>query len=73
MAKTILPPRQKKALDTLVRYHAKHGRPPTFFELGAELQITGTAANNLLKRLEAKGFVKLTPNISRGISILKEA
>lgn len=66
-----LTPRQQEVFDLLVAFIQKHGYPPTAREL-SELIGAGSpnAAAEHLRALRRKGVITITPNMSRGISIV---
>src|ERR1043166_1016602 len=47
--------------------------PPTIAEIGKHFQISSSASvHGILSALEREGLIKRTPNISRGIQIVKQ-
>lgn len=66
-----LTPRQQEVFDLLVAFIKKHGYPPTARELS---ELIGAASPNAaaehLRALRRKGVITITPNMSRGISIV---
>jgi len=61
---------QSETLDFIISYIDKNGRPPTSTEIGAMFKISRAAAHLRLKSLEARGNIKRTKNISRGIEVV---
>ena len=66
----------KRQLEILDLIHAsidENGMPPTRSEIADNLGFKSlNAAEDHLKALEKKEFIKLVPNVSRGIKILKK-
>ncbi len=66
-----LTPRQQEVFDLLVAFIKKHGYPPTARELSELIGVASpNAAAEHLRALRRKGFITITPNMSRGISII---
>jgi repressor LexA len=73
MMEPILTSRQAEILETIRRYLAETGRPPSRTELAKLLGISST--NAVFKHLDAlarKGAIELVPNAARGIRIVAE-
>ena len=68
-----LSPRQLETLDA-IRAHLKHsGLPPTRLELRQALGLSNQAGvDRLLDTLQRKGWIRLTPAVDRGITLLRE-
>src|SRR5215210_6633691 len=65
-------PRQREAHDFLCRFVNTHGHAPTIAEIRAGLGLSSPATvHQLLSALEREGLIRRTPNISRGIEVLK--
>lgn len=64
-------PRQRQTLKYIARYSQKNGYPPTLREVATQLGIQPSAARDKLLALERKGYVQVTPNISRGLRVLR--
>ena len=65
---TELTDRQKEVYDYLRRFHSEHGYPPTYRDIVEHFGFSGpTAALCHLKALAKKGYIEVTPNLSRGI------
>ena len=66
----------KRQLEILDLIHAsidENGMPPTRLEIANNLGFKSlNAAEDHLKALEKKEFIKLVPNVSRGIKVLKK-
>ena len=66
----------KRQLEILDLIHAsidENGMPPTRSEIADNLGFKSlNAAEDHLKALEKKEFIKLVPNVSRGIKVLKK-
>ena len=65
--------RQLEILDLIYASIDENGMPPTRSEIADNLGFKSlNAAEDHLKALEKKEFIKLVPNVSRGIKILKK-
>ena len=65
--------RQLEVLDLIYASIDENGMPPTRSEIANNLGFKSlNAAEDHLKALEKKEFIKLVPNVSRGIKILKK-
>ena len=63
--------RQKEILDFLQNYIEDEGYPPTLREIGLRFGIKSTnGVNDHLQAIERKGYIKRSPDTSRGIVIL---
>ena len=52
--------RQEEILDTIKKYIAKNGYPPTVREIGALLNLSSPATTHFhLNRLEKKGYIEI--------------
>lgn len=68
-----LTPANQRVFDSLVRITNEQGRPPSLTEL-AEASGKGiSTARYHLHELDKKGFVRVTPDVDRGIEILVES
>lgn len=66
-----LTPRQQAALALICRSVVDRGYPPTVRELGAELGLSSSnSVLNVLRRLQAKGYLDRDPGVVRGIRVL---
>jgi repressor LexA len=66
--------KQLRLHDFLYRFSQAKGYPPTIAEIQRQFQQSSTSTvHKMLSTLERKGYLKRTPNISRGIEILKTA
>lgn len=65
-----LTPVQKRVLEFVKDYTARHGYPPTIREIGTHFGFFWSAARGHLKALERKGLIRLNPSKSRGIEML---
>jgi len=64
--------RQGEALEFIRRFIKEHSKPPTFRELGEQMEIKSTrAVSDLLKALERKGYIEREARRSRGINLPK--
>ena len=60
--------RQQQCLEFIRIRVEQNGYPPTMHEIGAHMGIRSTnAVNDHLVALQRKGYLKRTPNISRGL------
>lgn len=63
--------RQNQILDTIKRFIAKNGYPPTVREIGAELNLSSPATTHFhLNRLESKGYIKKDKSKNRTLELL---
>jgi repressor LexA len=63
--------RQKDILDFLQNYIEDEGYPPTLREIGLRFGIKSTnGVNDHLQAIERKGYIRRSPDTSRGIVIL---
>ena len=63
--------KQKQILDTIKKYIAKNGFPPTVREIGKELDLSSPATTHFhLGKLEAKGYIKKNKSKNRTIELL---
>ena len=68
----VLTERQGECLAAIEALIERLGVPPTFRELADELGVTSSnGVNDLLCRLERKGFITRVPWKSRGIRVVK--
>ncbi len=69
-----LGPRHEKILAYMETYQRQFGFPPAIREICDQTQISSTSVvNYYLDQLEKWGYIKREKNISRGITILKNA
>lgn len=64
-----LPLRQQYALDSIRRFIADQGYPPTVRELAADMGISSAGAEQHLKALTRKGAIKRLAGSPRAIAI----
>ena len=63
--------RQKDILDTIKKFIAKKGFPPTVREIGKELNLSSPATTHFhLSKLESKGYIKKSKSQNRTIELL---
>lgn len=61
---------QIAVLNFVCEYLAVHGYPPTRSEIARRLNFASdNTAQEHLKALARKGYIKITPHISRGIRV----
>jgi SOS-response transcriptional repressor LexA len=69
-----LTPRQARILDVIRDTVRDRGYPPTLRELTAAVGISSSStASEQLRLLEARGYIRVTPNTPRGIMVLDPA
>ncbi|MFP5261630.1 MAG: transcriptional repressor LexA [Blastocatellia bacterium] len=65
-------PRQREVYDFLCRFVNANGHAPTIAEIRARLGLSSPATvHQLLSALEREGLIRRTPNVSRGIEVLR--
>jgi repressor LexA len=65
--------KQRRVYEFIRKYMASNNEPPTIAEIGRHFQISSSASvHSILLALEREGLIKRTPNISRGIEIVKQ-
>ena len=63
--------KQKTILETIKKYIAKYGFPPTVREIGNELNLSSPATTHFhLSKLESKGYIKKNKSKNRTIELL---
>ena len=63
--------KQKVILDTIKKFIAKYGFPPTVREIGKELNLSSPATTHFhLVKLESKGYIKKNKSKNRTIELL---
>lgn len=63
--------RQSEILDTIKKFIAKNGYPPTVREIGAILNLSSPATTHFhLNRLESKGYIKKDKSKNRTLELL---
>ena len=64
--------KQRRVYEFIRGYIESNDEPPTIAEIGKHFQISSSASvHGILLALEREGLIKRTPNISRGIQIVK--
>jgi repressor LexA len=64
--------KQRKVYEFIRGYIESNEEPPTLAEIGKFFRISSSASvHGILLALEREGLIKRTPNISRGIQIVK--
>lgn len=62
---------QQKALDVIREHITRTGSSPTRKEIANAMGYkSANAAEEMVKRLQAKGLISITPGISRGIRVV---
>ena len=65
--------KQRRIYEFIRKYIESNEEPPTIAEIGKHFQISSSASvHAILSALEREGLIKRTPNISRGIEIVKQ-
>lgn len=65
--------KQRRVYEFIKRYIESNEEPPTIAEIGRHFQISSSASvHGILTALEREGLIKRTPNISRGIEVIKQ-
>jgi len=63
---------QSRVLDYIAAFQRLHGFPPTRQEIAYEMgYASANAAQCHIDAIRKKGYIEITPHISRGISITK--
>ena len=63
--------RQHDILQTLKKFIANHGYPPTVREIGKELDLNSPATTHFhLNKLEEKGYIKKDDSKNRALELL---
>lgn len=69
-----IPNIKRKTLDFIAGCIAANGEAPTIAEIGNRMGLTSTASvHAILVKLEHDGLIKRTPNISRGIELVRQS
>lgn len=63
--------RQAEVLSYICTYKATHPSPPSYAEIGDEFGISPQGADQHLKALESKGYIRRTPHQSRSIEVIR--
>ena len=58
-------------LKFIREYHANHGRPPSYREIGNSVGLGTGTTHYYLHRLEAEGKIEITRDIARGIRVIE--
>lgn len=62
--------RQQEVFDLLVRFYKERGYAPSNAELARMMGVASVnAAADMLRSLQRKGAISITPGVSRGITI----
>ena len=66
-------PKQRRIFDFIRGYIESNHEAPTIAEIGRKFDMRSSASvHAVLKALEREGLIKRTPNVSRGIEIVKQ-
>lgn len=72
MAQNNLSSRQKKILAFIERFIQRQGYPPTIREIGEAVNIASTSVVNYnLNKLVDRGYLERSPEVSRGLRLVK--
>ena len=63
-------PRQKDALEAIIRYIKRNDHAPTFAELAKDLSISKSNSHELVMRLSERGRIRYSPGVPRSIAII---
>jgi repressor LexA len=67
-------PRQRRVLDLIEQFLARHGRPPSRADLARAMGLANRQGiDQHLRALAAKGLIALEPGVARGIRLLQPA
>jgi SOS-response transcriptional repressor LexA len=62
-----------RIFEFIKRYHASNGVAPTMAEIARQFQFNSiTSVVNHLKKMEDQGWIRRTPNVSRGITLTEQ-
>ncbi|WPO93786.1 LexA family transcriptional regulator [Buttiauxella sp. HR94] len=62
--------RQQEVFDLLVKFQKQHGYPPSNAEVARMMGAASVnAAADMLRSLQRKGAISISPGVSRGITI----
>jgi len=62
--------RQQEVFDLLVKFQKEHGYPPSNAEVARMMGAASVnAAADMLRSLQRRGAITITPGVSRGITI----
>lgn len=65
-------PRQREVYDYLCRFIDAHGHAPTIAQIQLQFGLKApSTVHQLLSALDREGLIKRTPNVSRGIEIVR--
>jgi len=64
--------KQQEILDYIIDYVKKNGYPPTKPDIAKHLGKNATLIVLQLNALEKKGYIKLSPNVARGIQVINK-
>lgn len=64
--------RQLEVLDFIRRFHARQRMAPTLEEMAAHFRVSKVTILEHVRRLEAKGVIRRTPNHARSIELVEE-
>ena len=66
--------KKRRVFEFIERYIASNHEPPTMAEIGRQFQLrSSSTVHQILKSLESEGLIRRTPNVSRGIEIVKHS
>ena len=69
--RTPLTKRQESVLRFISNFSTENGYPPTVQEIAVSFDIFRNAAHQHIWAIERKGYIRRTPNVARGLVVLK--
>jgi SOS-response transcriptional repressor LexA len=68
-----LPNGKERVFNFIAGHIASNGEAPTIAEIGKQFGFSSTGSvHEILVKLERQGLIRRTPNIARGIEIVKQ-
>ncbi|MDE2104990.1 MAG: hypothetical protein KGL39_47570 [Patescibacteria group bacterium] len=69
-----LTPRQKAVCQAIRTHQQLYGRPPSLAELAAALGVRSrNSVRDHLVAIQKKGYLEITPHLSRGVRLIEPA
>lgn len=63
--------KQAEILQLIIDFQAEHKISPTYRNMADKLDVHVKSVYDQVKAVEKKGYISITPNISRSIVVLK--
>ena len=63
-------PTQGRYLAFIIAYIERYGLPPAESEIAEAIKVSPPSANQMMKMLESKGFIRRQPGVRRSIEVL---